>query len=138
MDGKGIWMTALTTIGTLGGFQVVKAWINRKTDRRKEEAETQDKELEILRKHIDWMEKRYKELSTKVDELYKRIHEMENDKIALITRNNELELALKEAKYNECRRPDDECLRRYPQREICMAKKLLGGYYDKEDNEIHD
>lgn len=123
----------MAVLGALGGWQFVKYVSNWRTERKNAGAESEEKELGVLRKHIDWLEKRYNSLSEKVDDLYKQVRELENEKIELMGKNKELEMALKESRYNECRRPDDECLRRYPQREICLAKKLLGGYYDKDD-----
>ena len=45
--------------------------------------------------------------------------------------SNELRLALKEAEYNVCVRPDDECFKgRLPKRTYCRLKKLAQGDYD--------
>lgn len=66
-----------------------------------------------------------------MDKLYVQLHEQERENNALIRENNELRLALKEAEYNVCVRPDDECLKgRLPKRTYCRLKKLAQGDYD--------
>ena len=46
-------------------------------------------------------------------------------------RNKELELQLQEARSHVCMVPDDECLKRLPNRTYCRLKRLSQGYYDK-------
>lgn len=130
-NSAGQWILAL--IGALGGWKLVEYVLNRKELKRKALADAIAVETDSLLKRYAAMEQEMEKLKTKVDELYKMVHTLENEKLDLIRQNMELELALKEAQHNECRRPDDECLRRLPPREICLAKKLLGGYYDKID-----
>lgn len=130
-NNAGQWL--LNIIGALGGWELVKWILNRKAMKRKAIADAVAVETDSLIKRYSAMESEMEKLKEKVDELYKMVHQLENEKLELIKHNMELELALKEAKHNECRRPDDECLRRLPPREICLAKKLLGGYYDKDD-----
>lgn len=130
-NNTGQWL--LTLIGTLGGWKLVEYLLNRKEMKRKALADAIAVETDSLLKRYTAMEKEMEKLKSKVDELYKVVHELENEKIDLLRHNMELEIALREAKHNECRRPDEDCLRRLPAREICLAKKLLGGYYDKDD-----
>lgn len=135
---KGVVETFFAAIGVLGGFQFIKAVMNRKADRRKNDAEAYNAELEAIRKQYDWLQEKYDAINRKVDELYDHMHRLENENLELVRQKGELELALKESKFYECRRPDDECLKRLPEREICLAKKLLGGYYDKDDSGVAD
>lgn len=130
-NGTGQWF--FTLIATLGGWKLVEHILNRKEMKRKAIADAVAVETDSLVKRYSLMEAEMEKLKEKVDELYKMVHQLENEKLDLLRHNMELELALKEAQHNECRRPDDECLRRLPAREICLAKKLLGGYYDKDD-----
>ena len=130
-NNTGQWL--LTLIGTLGGWKLVEYLLNRKEMKRKALADAIAIETDSLLKRYTAMEKEMEKLKSKVDELYKVVHELENEKIDLLRHNMELEIALREAKHNECRRPDEDCIRRLPPREICLAKKLLGGYYDKDD-----
>lgn len=130
-NNTGQWL--LTLIGTLGGWKLVEYLLNRKEMKRKALADAIAVETDSLLKRYTAMEKEMEKLKSKVDELYKVLHQLENEKIDLLRHNMELEIALREAKHNECRRPDEDCIRRLPPREICLAKKLLGGYYDKDD-----
>lgn len=129
-NNSGQWFLAL--LGTMGGWKLIEWFLNRKAMKRKAIADAVAVETDSLIKRYTAMESEMEKLKAKVDELYKMVHQLENEKLDLIKQNMELELALKEAKHNECRRPDDECLKRLPPREICLAKKLLGGYYDKD------
>lgn len=134
-NNAGQWFLAL--IGTLGGWKMVEYILNRKEVKRKALADAIAVETDSLIKRYTAMEEEMEKLKAKVDELYKMVHTLETEKLDLVRQNMELELALKEAQHNECRRPDDECLKRLPPREICLAKELLGGYYDK-DNGISE
>lgn len=113
-------------------YKIIDMLLHRKTVERKGAAESNLLETDSLIKRYSIMEDRVRELEAKVDELYQMIHKLEKEKIELMQEKLELSVELKEARYNECRRPDDDCLKRLPQREICLAKKLLGGTYDKE------
>lgn len=129
LNGLGSFIVAI--VGALGGIKIVEFIFNRKEMRRRAIAEAVSIETDSLIKRYAAMESEFEKLKDKVDELYKLIHQQEKEKIDLLKKNMELEMALKESRYNECRRPDDECLRRLPPRELCLAKKLIGGYYDK-------
>lgn len=128
-NGTGQWL--LTIISTLGGWKLVEYLLNRKELKRKALADAIAVETDSLLKRYAAMEKEMEKLKTKVDELYKMVHQLENEKLDLMKQNMELQIALKESQYNECRRPDDECLKRLNEHEICLAKKLIGGVYDK-------
>lgn len=131
LNGIGGFIVAI--VGAFGGIKIVEFIFNRRELRRRAIAEAVSIETDSLVKRYATMENELEKLKDKVDELYKMIHSLEVEKIDLIKKNMELEMALKESKHNECRRPDDECLRRLPPRELCLAKKLIGGYYDKDD-----
>lgn len=127
---------ALTVIGGLGGWAMLKYLINWSTERRKSETEAKKGEIEVMRSVLNTLDEKVKELSSKVDELYKQVHQLENEKLQLIIKNSELSLALKEAQNNMCLRPDDECLKRMPSRDYCRLRKLARGEYDKFYNDI--
>ena len=88
-------------------------------------------ETDAFMKRYNALEDEIKRLNDKVDNLYKKVHELEDERIALLKRNSELELALKEAQHNLCVRPDDECLKRMPPRDYCRLVKLANGEYDE-------
>lgn len=118
-------------ITALGGGVFIKFFLTRKAEQRKANAEAYDAELKSLRAQYDWLEKKYEAVSDKLDTLYKEFRSLENRNAELIRKNHELELALKEANYDRCERPDDECIRRLPPRQKCRLKMVLNGTYDE-------
>lgn len=120
----------LAAIGALGGWKFVNWILNRKELKRKALAEAISLETDSLVKRYNVMEQELEKLKQKVEELQVTVATLQQDKLDLIKRNNELELALKEAEHNVCMRPDDECLKRLPPRTYCRLKRLSQGYYD--------
>lgn len=130
------WLIA--TITALGGWKLVSWLLNRKELKRKALAEAISLETDSLVKRYNVMEQELEKLKLKVEELQVTVTTLQQDKLDLIKRNNELELALKEAEHNICMRPDDECLKRLPPRTYCRLKRLSQGYYDKYYNKDKD
>lgn len=126
-------MTAAATIVTaLGGLELIKFFLNRKTDRRVAEANAFDVERKALMEDYRRVQGEVDELKEKVDELYKRLHQLEGERLELIRKNNELEIQLKEAEKHVCLQPDDRCLRRLNPDDKCRLRKLLRGEYLKD------
>lgn len=126
-------MTAAATIVTaLGGLELIKFILNRKTNRRVAEANAFDVERKALLEDYKRVQGEVDELKAKVDELYKRLHSLETERLDLIKRNNELEIQLKEAEKHVCLQPDDRCLRRLNPDDKCRLRKLLRGEYLKD------
>lgn len=123
--------TAIAIIGALGGWGAIRYFLNLRAERHKIELENKKNELDIMRGLYEQLDKKVKELSAKVDELYKQVRTLEMEKISLIQKNSMLEVEVEKAKRNECVRPDDECLRRMPDRDYCRLKRLAQGKYDK-------
>ena len=123
------WLLAI--IAALGGWKFVNWILNRKELKRKALAEAISLETDSLVKRYNAMEQELEQLKLKVEELQVTVNNLQLDKLDLIKRNNELELALREAEHNVCMRPDDECLKRLPPRTYCRLKRLSQGYYDK-------
>lgn len=121
----------LAAITALGGWKFVNWILNRKELKRKALAEAISLETDSLVKRYNAMEQELEQLKLKVEELQVTVNNLQQDKLDLIKRNNELELALREAEHNVCMRPDDECLKRLPPRTYCRLKRLSQGYYDK-------
>ena len=136
------WDQVIVILGALGGLegirQFMKWWRTRRAEKRVQEAAADNAELETLRKQYDWLQGKYEALNKKVDELYNSIHDLETRNMELLKRNGELELALKIAEWDKCERPDDECIRRLPQRQKCRLKMLLNGTYDDEEQTDKD
>lgn len=126
-DGMGV---AGTVIGALGGWKLVEWMLNRKANRRRAIADAVKVETDAFMARYNALEGEIKRLNQKVDELYKKVHALEGERLRLINENNELKLALKEAQHNVCVRPDDECLKRMPPRDYCRLVKLANHEYD--------
>lgn len=132
MDWAGILTAAATIVTALGGLELIKFFLNRKTDRRVAEANAFDVERKALLEDYKRVQGEVDELKAKVDELYKRLHSLETERLDLIKRNNELEIQLKEAEKHVCLQPDDKCLRRLNPDDKCRLRKLLRGEYLKD------
>lgn len=132
MDWAGIMTAAATIVTALGGLELIKFFLNRKTDRRVAEANAFDVERKALMEDYRRVQGEVDELKEKVDELYKRLHQLEGERLELIRRNNELEIQLKEAEKHVCLQPDDRCLRRLNPDDKCRLRKLLRGEYLKD------
>ena len=135
----------LAAIAALGGWKFVNWIINRKEIKRKALAEAISLETDSLVKRYNVMEAELENLKKQVEELQAKVNSLQEDKLDLIMRNKELELQLQEARSHVCMVPDDECLKRLPNRTYCRLKRLSQGYYDKyydkdkkdETNRIH-
>lgn len=123
------WLLAI--IAALGGWKLVNWILNRKEIKRKALAEAINLETDSLVKRYNVMEQELEKLKQKVEELQVTVSALQQDKIDLLKRNAELEIALRETERNVCVRPDDECLKRMPPRTYCRLKRLSQGYYDE-------
>ena len=110
----------LTIIGTMGGIEGVKwavrAWVNRHTDARKEDAAADALEIDNEKKQITWLEDRISQRDLKIDTLYVELRQEQSAKLDEIHKRHGVELALKDAEHNRCDCPDSECGRRIPPR----------------------
>lgn len=129
----GSFMTAAGTVVTaLGGIELVKYLLNRKSNSRIAEANAFDVERKALLEDYKRVQGEVDELKKKVDELYKKLHTLETERLDLIRENNELKLALKEAEKHVCLQPDDRCLRRLNDNVKCRLVGLLRGGYTED------
>lgn len=128
---------AVIVVGTVV-WKVIRFFLYRDTERRKEEIRVRDIESESLRKQMDWMQKKYDIVNNELDSLYGRYRKLEEEKVEMIKENNELRLALKIAEYDRCERPDDECIKRLPARQKCRLRMLLSGHYEDKTLEEQD
>lgn len=125
-------ITISSILGAVGGWEAVKYLINRKTNKRVEEANAFKIQREAIIEDYKRVQGEVDELKKKVDELYKRVHILEEEKLSLISENNELRLQLKEAEKHICLQPDDACLQRLNDRPKCRLVGLLRGEYTKD------
>lgn len=124
--------TVLAVIGAMGGVEGIKwgirAWVNRKTDARKEDAAADALEITNEKNQVGWLEDRITQRDLKIDALYVELRQEQSAKLDEIHKRREAELALKDAEHNRCDRPDSECGRRIPPRRKLELK-------DKEEKE---
>lgn len=110
----------LALIGALGGLEAIKwvvnFYVNRKTNARKEDAAADAAENENERKQIAWLEERIAQRDAKIDALYIELRHEQQAKLEDIHKRHGIELQLKDAEYNRCEMPDNECHRRIPPR----------------------
>lgn len=132
MDWGGVLTAAATIVTALGGLELVKYLLNRKSNSRIAEANAFNVEREALLEDYKRVQGEVDELKKKVDELYKRLHSLESERLDLIRENNELKLALKEAEKHVCLQPDDRCLRRLNDNVKCRLVGLLRGSYTED------
>nr|DAM41122.1 MAG TPA: hypothetical protein [Bacteriophage sp.] len=122
----------LALIGALGGLEAIKwvvnFYVNRKTNARKEDAAADAAENENERKQIAWLEERIAQRDAKIDALYIELRHEQQAKLEEIHKRHGIELQLKDAEYNRCEMPDNECHRRIPPR-----RKI--GFIKEEDKE---
>ena len=116
-------------MAALGGFEFVKWLARRGTDKRVEEANAFKVERDALIEDYKRVQGEVDALKKKVDDLYSKLHALENERLDLIRENNELRLQLKEAEKHVCLQPDDKCLQRLGTTVNCRLRDLLRGKY---------
>lgn len=103
----------ITIVGTMGGIEGVKwavrAWLNRKTDARKEDAAADGMEIQNLLSvitnlsgQLDKSDIRMVARDGKVDFLYSENNKLREDNLELIKKIHELELRLQETEVKRC------------------------------------
>lgn len=117
----------VTIIGTMGGIEgikwIIRVWVNRKTDARKEDAAADALEIANVKNQIDWLEERITQRDLKIDALYIELRQEQSAKLEEIHKRHEAELALKDADHSRCDRSDSECGRRIPPRRKIELKE---------------
>lgn len=116
---------AVAAVAAVGGWQFVKYVLNLGSNRRITAADAFREEYRALIED-------YKRVQEEVDELYGKIHSLEDTRLNLLKENNELRLALKEAEKHVCLQPDDKCLKRLNPDLKCRMVMLLRGAYTEE------
>ena len=135
MDWTGTITAAATIVTALGGLELIKFLLNRKTNKRIAEASAFEVERKAIIEDYKRVQEEVDSLKMKVDELYKKVHQLESERLDLIHENNKLRLALKEAEKHVCLQPDDRCLQRLNPDDKCRLRKLLRGEYLKDNPE---
>lgn len=97
------WVILITALGGIEGVkQLVKFWLSRKADARKESAAADSMENENERKQVAWLEERISQRDTKIDALYVELRGEQSAHLEEIHKRHEVELKLKEAEMKRC------------------------------------
>lgn len=133
---------AVSLITALGGWEALKYFLNRKSNKRIADANAFEVERKAIIEDYKRVQEEVDSLKMKVDELYKKVHQLERERLDLIHENNKLrlalkesEIALKEAEKHMCLQPDDRCLQRLNPDDKCRLRKILRGEYLKDNPE---
>ena len=126
------WELAIAAIAAVGGWQFVRYVLNLNANRRISAAEAFKEEYKAVIEDYKRVQGEVDKLNALVDDLYKRVHALESERLDLIKENNELKLALKEAEKHVCLQPDDKCLRRLNNDIKCRLVGLLRGAYTED------
>lgn len=132
MDWAGTITAAATIVTALGGLELIKFLLNRKSNRKITEANAFDVAQSSWAKEYRRMQDEITELNKKVDDLYDKVHQLESERLDLINENNSLRLQLKEAEKHVCLQPDDNCLQRLNPNDKCRLRNILRGEYTKD------
>lgn len=120
----------ITIVGTMGGIEgikwVVRAWLNRKTDARKEDAAADAMEIDNEKTQVNWLEDRITQRDLKIDALYVELRQEQSAKLEEVHKRYQMELALKDAEHNRCDMSDGDCSRRIPPRRKLDLKDKEG------------
>lgn len=99
-----------TIIGALGGFELIKYLINRKSNARTADAEADSAEFNALREYNEYLQKCLTEKEERFTKQTERLRKTQDDYFALMKEKAQADLELQ--KYR-CVRP--KCAQREPQ-----------------------
>ena len=88
----------LTSVGSiLGGLSIweaIKYWMNRKTNKRKEEAEADASEFSVLREQIEFLQNQLKEKEERFADQTTRLRQTQDENFNLLREKAMLEIEL--------------------------------------------
>jgi len=94
MDMMTIVSTVASLIGTLSLWEMVKYFINRKTNKRKEEAEADNAEFAVLREMITFLQEQLKDKEERFADQTARLRKTQDENFNLLREKAMLELSL--------------------------------------------
>ena len=104
----GIIETLLTVITALGGFEAIKYFLNRKTNKRKAEAEADSAEFNALREYNEFLQRQLSDKEERFTNQTDRLRTIQDEYFDLMKKNAQTELELQKFR----------CIRaKYPNRE---------------------
>ena len=86
--------TFASILGTLSLWEMVKYFINRKTNKRKEEAEADNAEFQVLREMITFLQEQLKEKEERFADQTARLRKTQDENFNLLREKAMLELSI--------------------------------------------
>ena len=108
MDMIGIISTIASLLGTLSIWEIVKYLLNRKTNKRKEEAEADTLEFAVLRDQITFLQEQLREKEERFANQTDRLRKIQDENFKLMREKALLELALAKAGVNKIEEDNNE------------------------------
>ena len=90
----GIIETLLTVITALGGFEAIKYFLNRKTNKRKAEAEADSAEFNALREYNEFLQRQLSDKEERFTNQTDRLRTIQDEYFDLMKKNAQTELEL--------------------------------------------
>lgn len=107
---KEIVLTVASVLGTLGGWEMIKYLLNRKTNNRKAEAEADSSEFSVLRDTVIFLEHQLQQKEERFAEQTNLVRKLTNENLELTRENSMLKT---ERGLKLCERRN--CVNREPQ-----------------------
>ena len=107
---KEVILTAASILGTLGGWEMIKYLLNRKTNTRKAEAEADSSEFTVLRETVVFLQEQLQKKEERFAEQTDLVRKLTSENLEL-TRENAMLKAERSLKLCERR----NCMNREPQ-----------------------
>ena len=96
------WKYLIETFAVLGGFKIIEYIINRKSAKRIENISAMSQEWGLHKDVYATHEEAIEKKTAKIEELYRKIGELNGSVLALTAENKELKLKDEMAKFQKC------------------------------------
>ena len=104
----GIIETLLTVITALGGFEAIKYFLNRKTNKRKAEAEADSAEFNALREYNEFLQRQLSDKEERFTNQTDRLRKIQDEYFDLMKKNAQTELELQKYRCIRAKCPNRE------------------------------
>ena len=104
----GIIETLLTVITALGGFEAIKYFLNRKTNKRKAEAEADSAEFNALREYNEFLQRQLSDKEERLTKQTDRLRTIQDEYFDLMKKNAQTELELQKFRCIRAKCPNRE------------------------------
>ena len=104
----GIIETLLTVITALGGFEAIKYFLNRKTNKRKAEAEADSAEFNALREYNEFLQRQLSDKEERFTYKTDRLRTIQDEYFDLMKKNAQTELELQKFRCIRAKCPNRE------------------------------